>query len=208
MIDATLCDPISAPDAIRTIDWCCSGALDRLGFATHTEIAAFWAHLTPAEAKAWVEQECAEGRLEPVNIIGADGTARGAYARPGLLNDPAINIAPSPRLRVLSPFDPALRDRNRAERLFGFSYRVEMFVPAAKRSYGYYVFPVLQGDRIIARVDMKAFRDRDTLVVQALWPEPGVHWGKGRQSAFEAELFRLRRLAGVSNIAFENGWLR
>ena len=208
VIDATLCDPIGAPDAARTIDWCCSGALDRLGFATHTEIAAFWTHLTPAEAKVWVNRELAAGRLEPLNIIGADGTARGAYARPGLLNDPAINIAPTQRLRVLSPFDPALRDRNRAERLFGFSYRVEMFIPAAKRSYGYYVFPILQGDRIVARVDMKAFRDRDTLVVQALWPEPGAHWGKGKQSAFEAELFRLRRLAGVSNITFETGWLR
>ena len=92
--------------------------------------------------------------------------------------------------------------------MFGFNYRVEMFVPEAKRTYGYYVFPILQGDSIIARVDMKAFRDRDTLVVRALWPEPGTRWGKGKQSAFEAELTRLTKLAGVSQVSFDDDWLR
>ena len=208
VIDAALCDPSQAPDETQTIDWCCTGALDRLGFATPGELAAFWAHITPAEAKAWVQREQAAGRIEQVQIAGADGTPHRSYARPGLASDPAIDMAPTARLRVLSPFDPALRDRKRAERLFGFRYRIEMFVPAPKRVYGYYVFPILQGDSIIARVDMKAHRDRDTLVVRALWPEPGSRWGKGKQAAFEAELARIIRLAGVSQIAFEDGWLR
>ncbi|WP_289086111.1 crosslink repair DNA glycosylase YcaQ family protein [uncultured Sulfitobacter sp.] len=208
VIDAALCDPSQAPDEAQTIDWCCNGALDRLGFATPGELAAFWAHISPAEAKAWVQREQAAGRVEQVQIAGADGTIHRSFARPGLASDPAIDMAPAARLRVLSPFDPALRDRKRAERLFGFRYRIEMFVPAPKRVYGYYVFPILQGDSIIARVDMKAHRDRDTLVVRALWPEPGSRWGKGKQAAFEAELARIIRLAGVSQIAFEDGWLR
>ena len=208
VIDAALCDPSQAPDETQTIDWCCTGALDRLGFATPGELAAFWAHITPAEAKAWVQREQAAGRIEQVQIAGADGTPHRSYARPGLASDPAIDMAPTARLRVLSPFDPALRDRKRAERLFGFRYRIEMFVPAPKRVYGYYVFPILQGDSIIARVDMKAHRDRDTLVVRALWPEPCTRWGKGKQAALEAELARIVRLAGVSQIAFEDGWLR
>ncbi|WP_340244431.1 winged helix-turn-helix domain-containing protein [Sulfitobacter pontiacus] len=208
VIDAALCDPSQAPDEAQTIDWCCNGALDRLGFATPGELAAFWAHISPAEAKAWVQREQAAGRVEQVQIAGADGTVHRSFARPGLASDPAIDMAPTARLRVLSPFDPALRDRKRAERLFGFRYRIEMFVPASKRVYGYYVFPILQGDSIIARVDMKAHRDRDTLVVRALWPEPGSRWGKGKQAAFEAELARIIRLAGVSQIAFEDGWLR
>ncbi|PTA97801.1 MULTISPECIES: crosslink repair DNA glycosylase YcaQ family protein [unclassified Sulfitobacter] len=208
VIDAALCDPSLAPDEAQTIDWCCNGALDRLGFATPGELAAFWAHISPAEAKAWVQHEQAAGRVEQVQIAGADGTIHRSFARPGLASDPAIDMAPTARLRVLSPFDPALRDRKRAERLFGFRYRIEMFVPAPKRVYGYYVFPILQGDSIIARVDMKAHRDRDTLVVRALWPEPGSRWGKGKQAAFEAELARIIRLAGVSQIAFEDGWLR
>ena len=208
VIDAALCDPSQAPDEAQTIDWCCNGALDRLGFATPGELAAFWAHISPAEAKAWVQREQAAGRVEQMQIAGADGTVHRSFARPGLASDPAIDMAPTARLRVLSPFDPALRDRKRAERLFGFRYRIEMFVPAPKRVYGYYVFPILQGDSIIARVDMKAHRDRDTLVVRALWPEPGSRWGKGKQAAFEAELARIIRLAGVSQIAFEDGWLR
>ena len=208
VIDAALCDPSQAPDEAQTIDWCCNGALDRLGFATPGELAAFWAHISPAEAKAWVQREQAAGRVEQVQIAGADGTVHRSFARPGLASDPAIDMAPTARLRVLSPFDPALRDRKRAERLFGFRYRIEMFVPAPKRVYGYYVFPILQGDSIVARVDMKAHRDRDTLVVRALWPEPGSRWGKGKQAAFEAELARIIRLAGVSQIAFEDGWLR
>ena len=208
VIDAALCDPSQAPGEAQTIDWCCNGALDRLGFATPGELAAFWAHISPAEAKAWVQREQAAGRVEQVQIAGADGTIHRSFARPGLASDPAIDMAPTARLRVLSPFDPALRDRKRAERLFGFRYRIEMFVPAPKRVYGYYVFPILQGDSIVARVDMKAHRDRDTLVVRALWPEPGSRWGKGKQAAFEAELARIIRLAGVSQIAFEDGWLR
>ncbi|XDA98355.1 crosslink repair DNA glycosylase YcaQ family protein [Sulfitobacter sp. LCG007] len=208
VLEEALCDPARMPDEAETIDWCCSGALDRLGFASHGEIAAFWGHVSVEEAKDWCAVELAAGRLETVGIEGADGVVRAAYARPGLADDPAICGPVTPRLRVLSPFDPALRDRRRALRLFGFDYRIEIFVPEAKRRYGYYVFPILEGDSIVGRVDMKAFRDRDTLVVRALWPEPRVRWGKGRQQAFEAELHRLIRLAGVSRVAFQDGWLR
>ena len=111
-------------------------------------------------------------------------------------------------MRALSPFDPALRDRNRAERLFGFRYRIEIFVPEAKRSYGYYVFPLLEGDRIVGRIDMKAHRDQDVLRVTALWPEPGIRWSAARTGRLEAELTRLARLAGVARVAFADDWLR
>lgn len=150
----------------------------------------------------------ARGEIIQVEIEGADGVSKPAYARPDLPDDAAISNAPTGRLRVLSPFDPALRDRKRAARLFGFDYTVEMFVPEPKRKYGYYVFPLLEGDRLVGRVDMKAFRDRDTLVVRALWPEQGVRWTPARINAFESELQRLKKLAGVTNIAFEDGWLR
>ncbi len=208
VLEEALCDAAQMPDEAQTIDWCCDHALTRLGFATHGELAAFWAHVTPAEAKVWCAAELAQGRLEEIQITGADGSVKVAYARPGLDQDPALGAAPTNRLRVLSPFDPALRDRKRAQRLFGFDYRVEMFVPEPKRIYGYYVFPILQGDRLVGRVDMKAFRDQDTLRVRALWPEPKVRWGVERQRAFKGELQRLIRLAGVSQIAFEDGWLR
>tara|TARA_R110002049_G_scaffold117332_2_gene270596 strand:- start:187576 stop:188790 length:1215 start_codon:yes stop_codon:yes gene_type:complete len=208
VLDAHLCDPSVGPDLDQTIDWCCDQALARLGFATHGELAAFWAHITPAEARQWCAREVAADRLQQIGVEGADGDVKPAYARPGLLHDPACDTVPSTRLRVLSPFDPALRDRKRAERLFGFSYRIEVFVPAPQRKYGYYVFPILQGDRLVGRVDMKAFRDEDVLRVSALWPERGVRWGKGRCQAFEAEVQRLTALAGVSRVEFAEGWLR
>lgn len=206
VIDTGICTPRA--DVARTVDWCCAGALDRLGFATANELAAFWDHVTLSEAKAWCDAETAAGRLQPIEITCDDGSQRACFARPGIGADAALNREPTKRLRVLSPFDPALRDRKRALRLFGFDYRIEIFVPEAKRKYGYYVFPVLEGDRVIARVDVKAFRDRDVLQVRALWPERGTRWGKGRHNAFEAELTRLTRLAGVSRFAFDDGWLR
>lgn len=208
VLDDHLCDTAQAPDEAQTINWCCDQALARLGFATHGEMAAFWAHITPAEAHAWCQAEMRKGQLEQIEVTGADGTGKAAYARPGLCSDPALDVPPSNRLRVLSPFDPALRDRKRAERLFGFTYRVEMFVPAPQRKYGYYVFPILQGDRLVGRVDMKAFRDQDVLRVRALWPERNVIWGVARQRAFESELQRLTKLAGVGHVAFDDGWLR
>lgn len=209
VIDDALCAlPLGADHVAQTVDWCCAGALDRLGFATAAELAAFWDHITLAEAREWCAREMAQGKLEPIEITCADGSARACYARPGIGTDPGLAAELPKRMRLLSPFDPALRDRKRALRLFGFDYRIEVFVPEAKRTYGYYVFPLLEGDRMVARVDMKAFRDADVLRVKALWPEPGIKWGKGRQAAFEAELARVLRLAGVSRYSFDDGWRR
>ena len=208
VLEQHLCGSKNAPDEAQTIDWCCDQALNRLGFATHGELAAFWAHISPAEARLWCQNEVAASRLQQVQITGADGSIKPAFARHDLAADPALETPPTSRLRILSPFDPALRDRKRAERLFGFNYRVEMFVPEPQRIFGYYVFPILQGDALVGRVDMKAFRDADVLRVRALWPEGKIRWGSGRIAAFEAELERLKKLAGVSNVAFENGWLR
>jgi len=198
----------NAPDVAETIDWCCREALDRLGFATHGELAAFWDHITPAEAKEWCAQALAAGRIIQVGVTGVDGVVRPAYAWPDLPDDPAQQRPPPARLRILSPFDPALRDRKRAERLFGFAYRIEIFVPEPKRTYGYYVFPMMEGDRLVGRIDVKAHRADDTLRVRAVWPERKVRWGTGRQAALEAELDRLTRLAGVTQVSFDDGWLR
>ncbi|WP_299685187.1 crosslink repair DNA glycosylase YcaQ family protein [uncultured Tateyamaria sp.] len=198
----------NAPDIEETIDWCCREALARLGFATPGELARFWDHISPAEAKDWCTRAGANGRIIEAQVTGVDGTIRAVYAQPDLMDDLALECTPCSRLRVLSPFDPALRDRTRAQRLFGFDYRIEIFVPEAKRTYGYYVFPLLEGDRLVGRIDMKAHRDADTLRVRALWPERKVRWGKGRTRALEGELERIRRLAGVRNVVFEDGWLR
>ncbi|KGF67717.1 hypothetical protein LL06_20450 [Hoeflea sp. BAL378] len=187
------------------VDWACRSALTRLGFATHGEIAAFWDLVTPEEAKAWVAAN-REG-LDEVEIECMGGArARASFAFQGLSPDPADWPEPPARIRVLSPFDPLLRDRNRAERLFGFRYRIEVFVPEAKREYGYYVFPLLEGDRMIGRIDMKADRKAGTLNVARLWLEPKVRASAGRMARLEAELARVARFAGVGDIVYAEGW--
>ncbi len=196
------------PEEDESTNWLCSAALDRLGFATSGEIAAFWDTVTPAEAKAWCAQAQASGEIVPVEIDCVGGARRACFARPGTLDRMHDLPAAPRRLRVLSPFDPALRDRARAERLFGFHYRIEIFVPEAKRKYGYYVFPLLEGENLVGRIDMKASRDADVLRVTALWPERGIRWGQGRQARLEAELERMCRLARVSRVEFADGWLR
>ena len=78
------------------------------------------------------------------------------------------------RVTFLSPFDRLIHDRDRAEALWGFRYRLEMYVPKPKREYGYYVLPILQGDRLIGRIDPVLDRKTGVLHVKGIWWEPGV----------------------------------
>jgi uncharacterized protein YcaQ len=75
---------------------------------------------------------------------------------------------------LLSPFDPVVWERTRAERMFGFRYRIEIYTPQPKRVYGYYVLPLLIDDRLVGRIDLKSDRQNGALRVQASWTEPGA----------------------------------
>jgi len=188
------------------VDWAMSEALDRLGFGTSGELAAFFEIVSRDEARVWCQNALASGRILEADITAADGSLRRGFTTEASLDRISSLPEPSMRIRLLSPFDPALRDRFRAERLFGFRYRIEIFVPEAKRQYGYYVFPVLQGDRVIGRVDAK--RIGKSLNVRAFWPEAGVRMGKARSSGLVAELDRVKHLADAEVIEFATDWLR
>jgi uncharacterized protein YcaQ len=182
------------------IDWACHTAIDRLGCVTPSELAAFWGSFKLADAKAWCERQLGK-TLREVLVESADGSApRQAYARhdiDALLRELPV---PTPRVRFLSPFDPVIRDRKRALRLFNFDYRFEAFVPAPQRQYGYYVLPILERDRFIGRIDLKCDRRANTLVVNRLWFEPGIRQSKTRHAQIATELERYRVFVGAATV--------
>ena len=190
------------------VDWACDTALDRLGFATPGELAAYWESITAAEAKVWCVDNLGTQLIE-IRVESADGSPpRTAFARPSLMDGSDDLGVPFDRLRVLSPFDPLIRDRKRLLRLFNFDYRIEIFVAEAKRKYGYYVFPLLEGDRLIGRIDMKAHRDDNALCVKALWPEPRIKFNNTRAKKLDAELKRHAKFIGVADLKWEPDYLK
>ena len=190
-----------APTEAEHVDWACRSALERLGTATAREVAQFWAAVTIGQAKAWLGRAAAAGEVTPVLVESADGSApRQAYALAGFRSRVARLPEPPAGVRLLCPFDPVLRDRARAKRLFDFDFRFEGFVPAAKRLHGYYVMAVLDGDRFVAKADPKFDRASGTLRVQKVWWEPGVRVTRGRLRAFEAGVEKLAGWIGADAV--------
>ncbi len=183
------------------VDWLCTNALARMGFASEGDIQRFWDAMVLAEVKAWVKKRRKD--LIDVEIDGADGAFKGiAFA--SIEDEVAALKAPTSRLRMLNPFDPVIRDRNRLKRLFGFDYRIEIFVPAAKRQYGYYVYPLLEGERMVGRIEAKADRKQARITVENLWWEPGVKPTPARRKKLDAELDRIARFIGARDIEWNS----
>ncbi len=135
------------------------------GIATAADLADYY-RMRPVDARARIDELLESAELPPIEVEGWGDTG---YLAGDPECPPDIDGA-----SLLSPFDPVVWFRPRAERMFDFHYRIEIYVPAAKRRWGYYVLPFRLGDRIVARVDLKADRPACRLLVQKLHLEEGA----------------------------------
>ncbi len=184
---------IPSPDA--HVEWACVEALERLGAATPREIASFLGAITPASAATWCTRAAREGRVADVLLERIGREPRPGFSMRGWkARAERVNVDSTPRM--LAPFDPLIRDRARLLELFGFDYRFEAYVPAAKRVHGYYTMPVLVGERLIARLDLATDRAAGKLRIDRAWMEPGTSSTRSMRLA-KAAADRLASQLGV-----------
>ena len=137
-----------------------------LGIATAADLRDYF-RLDTADAKARIQELIDDGSLMPVSV---EGWRDVGYVEPSIKVPRNVDVS-----ALLSPFDSLIWHRPRAQRLFDFTYRLEIYTPSHKRVHGYYVMPYLMGDRLVARVDLKADRAQRALRVHAVHYEKGVN---------------------------------
>lgn len=161
-----------------------------MGVATEPDLGDYF-RLPRGDSKQRVAELAAAGELEPVEV---DGWRDPAYLWPSARRPRAVQAR-----ALLSPFDSLIWRRDRTERLFGFRYRLEIYTPAPKRRYGYYVLPFLLGEELVARVDLKADTKAGTLRVLGAYAEDGQDLARVA-GELAAELAEMAGWLGLSRV--------
>ena len=168
-------------------------AAEALGIATDSDLRDYF-RLPVAGFRQRLAELVEEGLLRPVRVEG--------WRQPAWLSVTARLPRRAEGRALLAPFDPLVWERDRTERLFGFRYRIEIYTPAGKRQYGYYVLPFLMGDQLAARVDVKTDRSMGRLLVRAAHAEPLVRQAEVA-AALAAELRLMAGWLGLERVEVE-----
>jgi uncharacterized protein YcaQ len=161
-----------------------------LGVATEVDLRDYF-RLPVADARSAIEDAVATGEIRPVQVEG--------WKQQAFMHHAADMPKAAGGIALLSPFDPIVWNRDRAERLFGFHYRIELYTPAADRKFGYYVLPFLCGEQITARLCLKADRQKSTLRVNSAHLEAGAD-AAATVRALRDELALMARWLGLDNV--------
>lgn len=199
---ALRCRPLARPEAVQTL---IDRALAGHGWATTATVAATWRLKSAEVGQALLHME-EGGAVQRCALAGDDGRVVAGWIRPADMELAGRMGALRPRRDrgvLLSPFDPILWDRGRVRRLFAFEQVLEIYKPAAERRYGYYCLPVLAGDRMVARVDLKCDRHNDELrVLSCHYEASGRTPGRDRE-AVRAAVARLAVALSVAVVGVE-----
>jgi uncharacterized protein YcaQ len=173
-----------------------------LGIAKARWIADYF-RLRPRVTDTELAPLVAEGLLIEVVVEGWDETAYVHRDHQPWLTQAAANLLRATRTTLLSPFDPVVWDRARAMDLFGFEYTLECYTPAAKRTYGYYVLPILHRGRLVGRLDAKAHRQEGLFEVIGIWLEAEVSAAPALVAGIAAAIEECAAWHGTPRIAIQ-----
>jgi uncharacterized protein YcaQ len=186
-------------------------SLRALGVATATQIRFHFIRWRYPNLKQVLSRLEREGRILPARIEGLAGEWF-IHAEDVPLVERLGTGEFEPRTTLLSPFDNLIADRGRTRQLFDFDYTIEIYVPQAKRKYGYYVLPILHGDKLIGRIDPLVDRERGVLNINTVYAEPDAPKTRAAVRAIRASIEELAAFVGASDIAYPKriprGWER
>lgn len=197
--------PVDQLDADRVTHLAAQKAIRALGVATAGQIKEHYTRHRYYDLNRILDELEAENTIQQITVDGVSWNGNTYIHSDDLpLMDKIQSGGFSPRTSLLSPFDNLICDRKRTEQLFNFHFRIEIYVPKNKRQYGYYVLPILHGDRLIGRIDPKLDRKKKILDINAVYAEDNAPDDTKTVDCIRDTIHSLAEFVGANEVAFTN----